>query len=199
MKGWLVGIKQGMTKLWLETRFVPVTLVKVVRQEVVRYKTDDKDWYESVVIGVNKKQVEKEKWQKISYDYQCEFGCDSELKESYAASTSLSLSFLEWVEKVSVTWISKGKGFQWGIKRHNFAWGPASHWSKFHRALGSTWNRKPRRTNKGQPMAWRMGGEKKTHRSIDVVAMWKQWEEEILALKWSLPWARNSYLKISLV
>ena len=79
--------------------------------------------------------------------------------------------------------ISKGKGFQGGIKRHNMAGGPESHGSKFHRALGSTGNRKPRRTNKNQPMAGHMGDERKTLRSVPVVELLEVNGEKLIALK----------------
>lgn len=59
-------------------------------------------------------------------------------------------------ETVRVVGRSKGKGFAGVMKRHNFAGGPESHGSKFHRAGGSTGNRKPRRTIRGRKMAGHM-------------------------------------------
>jgi ribosomal protein L3 len=50
-----------MTKMWIDDKFLPVTLVKVVPQEVVRYKTKEKDGYVCAVIGVEKKLLKKEK------------------------------------------------------------------------------------------------------------------------------------------
>jgi ribosomal protein L3 len=57
----LIVKKQEMTKMWIGDSFVPVTLVKVVAQEIVRYKTQEKDGYVSVVVGVEKKELSKEK------------------------------------------------------------------------------------------------------------------------------------------
>ena len=54
-----------MTKMWIEDNFVPVTLVKLVPQEIVRYKTQEKDGYVSAVVGVEKKELKKDKGQKI--------------------------------------------------------------------------------------------------------------------------------------
>jgi large subunit ribosomal protein L3 len=50
-----------MTKIWVEDKFLPVTLVKVLPQEIIRYKTNEKDGYVSAVIGVEKKAPKKTK------------------------------------------------------------------------------------------------------------------------------------------
>jgi ribosomal protein L3 len=50
-----------MTKMWIDDNFVPVTLVKLVPQEIVRYKTQEKDGYVSAVVGVEKKELKKDK------------------------------------------------------------------------------------------------------------------------------------------
>ncbi|HCY21532.1 TPA: hypothetical protein DIC40_06930 [Patescibacteria group bacterium] len=60
-KGGLVVKKQEMTRVWVEDKFVPVTIVKVVPQEIVRYKTAEKDGYAAVVVGVDKKEKEAKK------------------------------------------------------------------------------------------------------------------------------------------
>jgi ribosomal protein L3 len=57
----LVVSKKEMTKMRIDDKFVPVTLVKIVPQEVVRYKTKEKDGYACAVIGVEKKLLKKEK------------------------------------------------------------------------------------------------------------------------------------------
>ena len=66
-KGGLIVKKKEMTKMWIEDAFVPVTLVQVVPQEIVRYKTQEKDGYVSAVVGIEKKELKKEKGQKIAY------------------------------------------------------------------------------------------------------------------------------------
>ena len=53
-----------MTKMWIENNFVPVTLVQLVPQEIVRYKTQEKDGYVSAVVGVEKKELKKEEIRK---------------------------------------------------------------------------------------------------------------------------------------
>ncbi|MEI7477875.1 MAG: hypothetical protein WCJ81_05240 [bacterium] len=101
-----------MTKLRLDERHVAVTLLELVPQEVVRYKTLEKDGYEAVVLGVGKKELQKEKGQKISYDLLKEFDCDEAFQAAYPAGSLLTEGVLEGVKEVSLTGVGKGKGFQ---------------------------------------------------------------------------------------
>jgi len=55
-KGGLIMKKKEMTKVWVDGKFVPATMLKVVPQEVIRYKTKDKDGYEAIVLGIGKKE-----------------------------------------------------------------------------------------------------------------------------------------------
>ena len=66
-KGVLVVSKQEMTKMWIDDKFVAVTLVKLLPQEIVRFKTNEKDGYVAAVVGVEKKELNKEKGQKVDY------------------------------------------------------------------------------------------------------------------------------------
>ena len=60
-KGGLMVTKKEITKVWVEDKFLPVTLVKVLPQEIVRYKDTSKDGYTAAVIGVGKKTAKKTK------------------------------------------------------------------------------------------------------------------------------------------
>lgn len=60
-KGGLLVAKKEMTKIWVEDKFLPVTLVKVFPQEIIRYKDASKDGYTAAVIGVGKKTTKKTK------------------------------------------------------------------------------------------------------------------------------------------
>ena len=62
--------------MWIDNDFVPVTLVQLVPQEIVRYKTQEKDGYVSAVVGVEKKELKKDKGQKISYKKMQEYKVD---------------------------------------------------------------------------------------------------------------------------
>jgi large subunit ribosomal protein L3 len=81
------------------------------------------------------------------------------------------------------------------MKRYNFHGWMATHGSKFHRALWSIWNRKPRRTHKGKKMHWHMWDEQITLKKVPVEIVNK--ELSIIGLKWPIPWARNSLISIN--
>ena len=196
-KAWLIVAKKEMTRIWDNWKMIPVTIVKVLPQEVLRFKTEDKDWYSAVVIWVNKKEVEKSKWQKVTYSMTTEFkNIDNTFSDSYKAWTSLDMSLLEGVEEIDLVGTSKGKGFQWVMKRFHASWWPKTHGSKFHRQVWSLWNRKPRRVQKWHPHAWHMGGEQVTLKNIRIIDRVQQDGEQLLLLKWSIPGSYNSFLKV---
>lgn len=58
-KAGLIVSKKEMTRVWKDWKMIPVTIVKVLPQELLRYKTTEKDWYSAVVVGVNKKKQTK--------------------------------------------------------------------------------------------------------------------------------------------
>jgi large subunit ribosomal protein L3 len=116
-KGGLIVKKKEMTKMWIEDVFVPVTLVQLVPQEIVRYKTQEKDGYVAAVIGVGKKELKKEKGQKIVYRKVQEYRVDDGFVSAHQAGSLLDLTLLDGISIIDVTGISKGKGFQGMVKR----------------------------------------------------------------------------------
>jgi len=95
--------------MWIDDNFVPVTLVQLVPQEIVRYKTQEKDGYVSAVVGIGKKELKKDKGQKISYQKMQEYKVDDAFVSAHEAGSLLDLTLLEGVNAVDVTGISKGK------------------------------------------------------------------------------------------
>ncbi len=186
---WLIVKKQEMTRVWNEDRMVPVTILAVPEQTILRHKTVEKDGYSAIVIGADKKRTGK-------YGKSVEFKVSEDDLASYPVWSVLNAEVLKDVATVRVVWISKWKWFQGWMKRHNFWWWPKTHGSKFHRALGSTGNRKPRRTLKGQKMAWHMGDETITLKSVPVISFEMINEQQVVILKWSVPWAYHTYLEL---
>ena len=196
-KAWLIVDKKEMTRIWDNWKMIPVTIVKVLPQEVLRFKTKDKDWYSAVVIWVNKKETEKAKWQKVTYSMTTEFkNIDDAFSDSYKAWTCLDMNLLEGVEEINLIGTSKGKGFQWVMKRFHASWWPKTHGSKFHRQVWSLWNRKPRRVQKWHPHAWHMWWEQVTIKNVKIIDRLQQDNEQLLLLKWSIPGSYNSFLKV---
>ena len=84
-KGGLIVAKKEMTKMWIEDSFVPVTLVQLIPQEIVRFKTQEKDGYVSAVVGVEKKELKKDKGQKIKYRKMQEYKVDESFVSAHQA------------------------------------------------------------------------------------------------------------------
>lgn len=98
-------------------------------------------------------------------------------------------------DKVKVSGVSKGKGFQGVVKRHGFAGFPGSHGHKgMERAPGSIGQRFPQHTLKGMRMAGRMGGKKATIKNLEIAKIDK--DSKIIALKGALPGRRGTSIKI---
>jgi large subunit ribosomal protein L3 len=98
-------------------------------------------------------------------------------------------------DKVSVYGISKGKGFQGVMKRHNYAGGPGSHGSMFNRAPGSIGQSSfPSRVWKNKGLPGHMGSEKVTTKNLEIVEV--RIDQNLLLIKGSIPGSTGSYLEI---
>ena len=191
----LVVSKKEMTRMWIDGKMVPVTMVEILPQKIVRYKTVEKDGYQAAVIGVDEVETKKKKGQKLAYDMQTEFDVDDAYVSAHEAWSVLDLSSMDGVQTVEVKWTSKWKWYQWAMKRFHLQGGPETHGSKFHRHIWSMGNRKPRRTMKNHPHAGHMWDETITLKHVQIIDSMKRDNEQILLVKWSLPGARNGKLK----
>ena len=195
--------KEGMTRIFDENgNHVPVTVLRILETNVVQVKTTEKDGYQSLKLGLRPKKahlINKPK--------------QGELKKANLASnysTFKEVPFVDGAELgssfgldnfnagalVSVTGVSKGKGFAGVMKKYNFAGGPASHGSKFHRTTGSIGNRAtPGKVWKGKKMPGHMGVEKKTIKNIKVVEC--NTENGYILVKGSVPGHKKSLVKLT--
>ncbi|MFA7298741.1 MAG: 50S ribosomal protein L3 [Candidatus Absconditabacterales bacterium] len=197
-KGGLIVAKKEMTKMWIDNNFVPVTLVQLIPQEIVRYKTQEKDGYVSAVIGVEKKELKKDKGQKIKFKKTQEYRVDDAFVSTHQAGAMLDVTLLEGVTQVDVTGEAKGKGFQGMVKKFHIKGGGATHGHKFSRTGGSKGNRKPRRTLKGHPHAGHMGTQQVTLKDIAILDKIIKDNETLVVLKGSIPGAYNSLITLTI-
>jgi len=199
---WLLVKKLEMTRVVKEYKFIPVTLLQIPELKVVAKKTTDKEGYCSLSIWILQKWKEwiKKDWKTTlnlsDFEVIKEFIVDWSKVENYNIWDTISIDILEWIESVTIEWFSKWKWFAWAMKRWNFSWGPGGHWSKFHRALGSIWNRKPRRTHKWKKMHWHMWNEKVTIKNVNIEVLNK--ELNVVWVRWWVPGWRNSLVKLIL-
>ncbi|MWY02398.1 50S ribosomal protein L3 [Francisella tularensis] len=191
----LVGRKCGMTRIFTEDGVsIPVTVVQVEPNKVTQVKTVEKDGYNAIQVTTGfKKRSNVNKpmaghYAKASVEPGrglWEFTVDAAAE--YQVGSSFDATMSEAGQKVDVRGVSKGKGFQGGVKRHNFATQDATHGNSLsHRVHGSTGqNQTPGRVFKNKKMAGHLGNENVTIQSLEVVRV--DAENGLLLLKGGIP------------
>jgi large subunit ribosomal protein L3 len=187
----IIGKKLGMTHILQDDgQVIPITFIHCKPNTVVQVKTQVKDGYPAIVLGFD---AYKKPTKNVKFKVLREFRVDN--AEAFTKGQALDLALLKDAKAVTLTAVSKGKGFQGVVKRHNFAGGPASHGSHFHREPGSIGMRaKPGRVNKGHRMAGHMGRDTITLKDREVVKLIP--EKELLAIKGPVPGANSDYVFI---
>jgi len=188
----IIGKKLGMSQIIQDDgRVIPVTFVKCDPNEVVQIKTEDKDGYPAIVLGFDayKNPSKNKKFKALK-----EFRVES--IEGYKKGGKITLDSLKEVGSVNVTSTSKGKGYQGVMKRHNFAGGPETHGSTFHREPGSIGMcAKPGRVMKGKKLPGHMGVDTITLKNRPVITL--SAEQNVIAIKGPIPGANKGYIYIN--
>ena len=194
MEKGIIGRKIGMTQLFAEDgSVVPVTVLEVGPCAVVQKKTVENDGYAAVQLGfedVREKLLvkpEKGHFDKAQVAYKRvlrEFKLDN--GDALNVGDIIKADVFVAGDKVDVTGISKGKGFQGTIKRHGYHTGPMAHGSGYHRHQGSMGaNTDPSRVMKGKGMPGHMGSEQVTVQNLNVVKV--DAENNLIAIKGAVP------------
>lgn len=197
----ILGKKLGMTQISTEDgKLVPVTVIEAGPCCVVQVKTPGKDGYEAVKVGF----IEAKKEKNVSKPLAGVFKKAGTplfkiLKEFHISGLQvgdmIKADSFSKGDKVTVSGISKGKGFQGVMKRHRFKGGPDSHGSMFNRAPGSIGASSfPSRVWRGQRMAGHMGSNKVTMRNLTVIDV--RPEQNLILIKGAVPGATNSIVEI---
>jgi large subunit ribosomal protein L3 len=196
----LVGRKCGMSRLFTEDgRSIPVTLIEATPNRVTQVKTEDNDGYTAVQVAVGVKRAslltapEKGHYAKAKVEPGrglWEFRLNSADAGTYAVGAEIKADEVFQVGQiVDVAGVSKGKGFQGTIKRHNFKMGDATHGNSLsHRAPGSIGQRQtPGRVFPGKKMSGHMGAVNRTVQGLEVVKV--DAERHLIAVKGAVPGA----------
>ncbi|MCK5055206.1 MAG: 50S ribosomal protein L3 [Candidatus Aminicenantes bacterium] len=199
----IIGKKVGMTQIFTdEGGVIPVTVIKAGPCLVVQKKIKEHNEYIKVQLGF----VEGEKVKKVNKAIAGHFGKaevppTNVLKEFFIdenninVGDSIKVDIFEEKEKVNITGITKGKGFQGVVKRWNFRGGKATHGSMFHRRAGSTGMCAfPGKVIKGKKMPGRMGGKRKAVKGLNVVKV--DTEKNLLLVKGAIPGFNGNYVYI---
>ncbi|HIU76752.1 MAG TPA: 50S ribosomal protein L3 [Candidatus Pelethocola excrementipullorum] len=203
MKKAILATKVGMTQIFNEDGVViPVTVLQAGPCVVTQVKTQDNDGYSAVQIGFGDKREKlvnkpmKGQFDKAGVSYKRflkEFKFED--AESYELGQEIKADIFGAGDKIDATAISKGKGFQGAIKRHNQSRGPMSHGSKFHRHAGSNGSASdPSKVFKGKKMPGHMGNKQITIQNLEIVSV--DVENNLLLVKGSVPGPKKSLVTI---
>ena len=201
MKKAIIGKKLGMTQVFTEKGvLVPVTVLDVTPNVVTQVKTEENDGYEAVQVGygeIKEKQLIKPRaghfkkagveGKKHLREFRFENAAD------YAVGNEIKADMFEPGDKVDVSGVSKGKGYQGAIKRHGFHRGPMTHGSKYHRhAGGMSAGTSPGKVRKGRKLPGHMGNANVTVQNLEVVRA--DAEKNILLIKGAVPGPKGTLL-----
>jgi large subunit ribosomal protein L3 len=202
----ILGKKLGMTQVFREDgSLVPVTVVEAGPCKVTAVRNEERDGYVAVQLAFD--EVKQGKLSKPEEGHLKKAGAAPfrhlvEFRDETLGSEDgpklgddVTVSGFEAGQKVKVAGISIGKGFQGGIKKHNFSRGPVSHGSHNVRAPGSIGaSAFPARVFKGMRMPGQMGNKRRTQKGLEIADV--DVERNLLLIKGSVPGSKNSIVEV---
>ena len=203
MKKAILATKVGMTQIFNENgSLIPVTVLQATPNVVTQVKSAENDGYAAVQVGfgeirdvlVNKPRkghfakagvANKRFLREFKFENAAEYTVGQEIKADIFAEG----------DKIDVTGISKGKGFQGAIKRFGLSRGPMKHGSKYHRHAGSNGAATtPGRVFKGKHMPGHMGAVKVTVQNLEVVKI--DVENNLILVKGAVPGSKKALVTL---
>ena len=203
MKKAILATKVGMTQVFGENgELIPVTVLQAGPCVVTQIKTVENDGYEAVQVGFTDKREKlvakplkghfdkaKVSYKRFVREFKFENAAD------YSIADEIKADIFEKGDKVDVTAVSKGKGFQGAIKRHGQSRGPMTHGSKYHRHAGSNGAcSSPSKVFKGKKMAGHMGHRTVTIQNLEIVRA--DAGENLILVKGSVPGPRKALITV---
>jgi large subunit ribosomal protein L3 len=205
MRTGVIARKEGMTRIFTEDgRQIPVTVLKIDNCQVVGVMTDEKNGYNAVQLGAGTAKVKRTSKAMRGVFAQAKVEPKKKVAEFRVDAANLAeigtevgANHFVLGQKVDVCATSKGKGFQGGIKRHNFGGMRATHGvSVSHRALGSTGQcQDPGKVFKGKKMAGQMGNKRVTTQSLEIAYI--DLEDNLVLVKGAVPGPISGWVYIT--
>lgn len=201
MKG-ILGKKIGMTQVFTKNgKLIPVTVVEVEPNVVTQIKTVAKDGYDAIQLATQ--TIRENLSNKPAIGHTKKAGTEPkrflrEIRgvnvEDYTLGQVIGVDIFEEGEMVDVSGISKGKGFQGVIKRHNQSRGPMGHGSQYHRGVGSLGTMLPMHVLKGKKMPGQMGNVARTVQNLEIISV--DTENSVILVKGNVPGPKKSLVMI---
>ena len=198
----LVGRKVGMTRIFSEDGVsIPVTVLDVSNNRVTQVKTPEVDGYAAVQVAFGQRRASRVSKPLAGHLAKAaveaghvlkEFRIDAEQLANFKAGDQVAVTIFAEGQKVDVTGVSIGKGFQGGIKRHNFSSNRASHGNSVsHNAPGSIgMAQDPGRVFPGKRMAGHLGDVQTTTQGLTIVRV--DADRQLLLVKGAVPGAKGA-------
>ena len=203
MKKAILATKIGMTQVFNEDGVLtPVTVLQAGPCVVTQVKTEETDGYAAVQVGFQDKREtlvnspDRGKFDKADIPYKRfirEFRFEN--AADYNVKDEIKADIFEAGDKIDVSAISKGKGFQGAIKRFNQHRGPMKHGSKYHRHAGSNGSASdPSRVFKGKHMPGQMGAKRVTVQNLEVVRV--DVDDNLILVKGAVPGPKKALVEV---
>jgi large subunit ribosomal protein L3 len=199
----LIGRKVGMTQIFADDgNQIPVTVVKAGPCTIVSIRNKETHGYDALQLGFEpaKKKVSKPRaghFKKANVEptrVLQEVRLDK-VEKPYEVGQTLTVELFTPGEIIDVVGVTKGRGFQGGVKRHGWLGGEATHGSMFHRAPGSIGaSSDPSRVWPGHRLPGRMGGVRRTTLNVSVVRVLP--EQNLLLIRGAVPGANGSLVLV---
>ena len=191
-----------MTQVFTESgKLIPVTVIEVEPNVVTQIKTVEKDGYDAIQLGAVTIKEKSATKARIGHTKKANTAPKRFLKEirgvnvnDYELGQVISADVFTKGEMVDVSGISKGKGFQGVIKRHNQSRGPMGHGSQYHRGVGSMGTLLPMHVLKGKKLPGHMGNVATTIQNLEVVSI--DLENNVILVKGNVPGPKKSLVMI---
>ena len=195
----LVGRKVGMTRVFSDDGVsIPVTVIEIEPNRVSQIKTVDTDGYVAVQVITGTRRPSRVTKPMAGHYKKAgvepgrgawEFRVDS--VDGIELGSEFKVDLFEAGQIVDVSGVSKGKGFQGGVKRHNFRMQDATHGNSLsHRANGSIGqNQTPGRVFKGKKMSGHMGAANVTTQNLEIVSV--DTDRNLLLIRGAVPGAKS--------
>lgn len=197
----VVGRKVGMTRIFTDEGVsLPVTVIEVEPNRITQLKSLETDGYKSVQVTTGSRKASRVTKPMAGHFAKAgteagrgvwEFRLAEDEGNDFEVKGEIKVDIFEPGQKVDVSGVSQGKGFQGGIKRHNFSMQDATHGNSLsHRSNGSIGqNQTPGRVFKGKKMSGHMGAANRTMQNLEVVRV--DAERNLLLVKGAVPGSKG--------
>lgn len=197
----VVGRKVGMTRVFTdEGASLPVTVIEVEPNRITQLKSLETDGYKSVQVTTGSRKASRVNKAMAGHFAKAgteagrglwEFRLAEDEGNDFELKGEIKVDIFEEGQKIDVSGVSQGKGFQGGIKRHNFTMQDATHGNSLaHRSNGSIGqNQTPGRVFKGKKMSGHMGAANRTGENLEVVRV--DVERNLLLVKGAVPGSKG--------